>query len=234
MAQMPTLVDRIRSAGYPTPTWLASGVTPDGSAYHIVDFVPGVPMSRSTLTGQTAAQLVEVIEDQIGLDPDPVQAWSRYATACAFGETASDPRPVLRSIGPAGVKLVEHFDAVLAPYTALNLPDGDLVHGDFNTCNVLIHHGAVSAVIDVEACGSGTRAVDYAWLLREAYVRGAEPEAIATIRRAGEAVAGPGVLAICAAATAFDSTHYKYRYDPDSLPLMLAGLHQLADALQRG
>ncbi|MGH3094751.1 MAG: hypothetical protein ACRDMV_01965, partial [Streptosporangiales bacterium] len=67
-------------------------------------------------------------------------------------------------------------------------------------------------VIDVDACGSGTRAVDYAWLLREAYVRRAEPEAIATIRGAGEAVAGPGVLAICAAATAFDITRFLRRF----------------------
>ncbi|WP_020576811.1 aminoglycoside phosphotransferase family protein [Actinopolymorpha alba] len=235
MARMPRLVDRIRSAGCPTPAWLASGVTADGAAYHIVDFVRGEPMSRSTFTGRMAAQLVEVIESQVGLDPDPVQDWSRYARACAFEEGESDPRPVLRRIGSAGVELVEHFDAVLAPYTALDLPGGDLVHGDFNTCNVLTHHdGGVSAVIDVDACGSGTRAVDYARLLREAYVRGGEPEAIAAIRLAGEAVAGPGVLAICAAATAFDITHFMYRYDPRSLPWVIAGLHRLADGLQRG
>ena len=57
---------------------------------------------------------------------------------------------------------------------------------------------------------------------------------IATIRRAGEAVAGPGVLAICAAATAFDITRFQYGYDPDSLPWVLAGLHRLADSLQHG
>ncbi|MGW5362934.1 phosphotransferase [Actinopolymorpha pittospori] len=234
MARLPSLVDRIRSAGYPTPPWLASGVTADGAAYHIVDFAPGEPMSRSALTGRTAAQLVEVIESQVGLDPDPVQDWSSYARACAFEEGESDPRPVLRRLGGSGVELVEHFDAVLAPYAALDLPGGDLVHGDFNTCNVLVHHGDVSAVIDVDACGSGTRAVDYAWLLREAYVRGGDPRAIATIRRAGEAVAGPGVLAICAAATAFDITRFQHGYDPDSLPWVLAGLHRLAGGLRHG
>jgi aminoglycoside phosphotransferase (APT) family kinase protein len=234
MTRLPTLVDRIRSAGYPTPAWLASGVTADGCAYHVVEFVPGEPMSRSTLTGRMAAQLVEVIEGQVGLDPDPTQDWSRYVRACAFEEGESGPRSVLRWIGRAGAGLVERFDAVLAPYTAPDLPDGDLVHGDFNTCNVLTHHGEVSAVIDIDACGSGTRAVDYAWLLREAFVTSADPEAIATIRRAGEAVAGPGVFAICAAATAFDITRFTSRHDPDSLPWLLGGLHRLADALQRG
>lgn len=231
IARLPALVDRIRTAGYPTPAWLASGVAADGTGYHIVDFVPGEPMSKSTLTARMAARLVEVIEGQIGLNPDPVQDWSRYARACAFEEGDSDPRPALRRIGRPGVELIEHFDGVLAPYAALDLPGDDLVHGDFNTCNVLTHNGNVSAVIDVDACGSGTRAVDYAWLLREAYVRGAEPAAIATIRRAGEAVAGPAVLAICAAATAFDITRFQHGYDPDSLPLVLAGLHRLADDL---
>jgi aminoglycoside phosphotransferase (APT) family kinase protein len=234
MARLPTLVDRIRSVGYPTPAWLASGVTADGSAYHIVEFVPGDSMSGSVLTGRTAAQVIEVIEAQVGLDPDPGQDWSRYASACAFGEGESDPRPGLRRIGRAGIELVEHFDAVLAPYAGLELPGGDLVHGDFNTCNVLTYGGRISAVIDIDACGSGTRAVDYAWLLREAYVTGSEPEAIATIRRAGEAVAGPGVLAICAAATAFDISLFTYRYDPESLPWLLTGLHRLADALRPG
>jgi aminoglycoside phosphotransferase (APT) family kinase protein len=121
---------------------------------------------------------------------------------------------------------------VLAPYRDVDLPGGDLVHGDFNTSNVLAQHGEISGVIDVDACGSGTRAVDYAWLLRGAYVEGAEPAMITTIRQAGEAVAGPGVLAICAAATAFDLTRFKYVYDQESLPSILPGLHRLADALQ--
>jgi hypothetical protein len=55
---------------------------------------------------------------------------------------------------------------------------------------------------------------------------------ITTIRQAGEAVAGPGVLAICAAATAFDLTRFNYVYDQESLPSILSGLHRLADALQ--
>ena len=234
IARHPTLVDRIRAAGYPTPAWLAAGVTPDGTAYHVMDFVTGEPMSTSPLTGRMAARFVEIIEGQVGLDPDPVQDWSRGARACAFAEDDSGRRPMLRRIGRTGVDLIEHFDALLAPYKELGLPSGDLVHGDFNTCNVLAQDGRVTGIIDVEACGSGTRAVDYAWLLREAYVRTAEPDAITTIRLGGEAVAGPGVLAICAAATAFDITCFRHDHDPDSLPQLLPGLHRLADALQHG
>ncbi|HVX45788.1 MAG TPA: aminoglycoside phosphotransferase family protein [Mycobacteriales bacterium] len=232
IARLPQIVERIRAAGYPTPAWIVAGVTDDGGAYHLVDFAPGEPMSNHPLTAESAAQLVAVIETQVGFDPDPQQDWSGYMPSAAFGESEGDPRPEVRRIGRPGVELLEHFDAVLAPYRGFEVPRGDLVHGDFNTCNVLIDKGKISGVIDVDACGSGTRAVDYAWLLREAYVRDADPQAIATIRRAGEAVAGPGVLTICAAATAFDIIRFQYTHEPESAPGILPGLHRLADALE--
>lgn len=234
IARLPGIVDRIRAAGYPTPAWLVAGVTAAGGAYHIVDFVPGEPVSHGPLTAQIAAQLVAVIEAQVGLDPDRRQDWSRGVRAMAFEEGAGHPRTGLRRMGRAGVELIEHFDTVLASYKGIELPGGDLVHGDFNTGNVLANDGDISGIVDVDACGSGTRAVDYGWLLREAYVRNADPAAIATIRQAGEAVAGPGVLAICAAATAFDGTDFRRVHQPDSLPDQIAGLHRLADALQSG
>lgn len=232
IARQPTLVEGIRAAGYPTPAWLAAGVTPAGVVYHVQDFVAGEPMT--TMTGRTAAQLVEVIERQAGLDPDPAHNWSPYVAGCARGEGPDDPRPVLRGLGRPGVELIEHFDAVLAAYGDIVLPDGDLVHGDFNTCNVLAHDGEVTGVIDLEAFGSGTRAIDYAWLLREAYVEGATPEAVATIREAGEAVAGPGALALCATATAFDITRFQLGHNPADLLPVIASLHRLADDLAAG
>ncbi|GAB3427436.1 aminoglycoside phosphotransferase/kinase family protein [Flindersiella endophytica] len=229
IAGQPRLVERIRAAGYPTPAWLAAGITSAGVVYHVQEYVPGEPMT--TMTGRTAAQLVEVVERQAGLDPDPGHNWSPYVTRCAREEGPDDPRRVVRGLGTPGAELLDHFDAVLTGYGDIALPAGDLVHGDFNTCNVLAHDGEITGVIDLEAFGSGTRAVDYAWLLREAHVRGAEPEAIAMIRRAGEAVAGPGVLAVCAAATAFDITLFQHHHDPRSVPWTLEGLHRLADDL---
>lgn len=113
----------------------------------------------------------------------------------------------------------------------MQLPGGDLVHGDFNTCNVLLDQGRVSAVIDVEELGSGTRVIDYACLLREAYVERYDDEVRLVLRRAGEAIAGPGALAVCAAATAFHIVKFKLRFQPDRIASTLAGLHQLADDL---
>jgi hypothetical protein len=211
------VVARLRASGYPTPAWLASGLTLDGSAYHIADFVPGT--SSTPLTAAKARLLIEVLERHAGLDPDPARNWSDY---------------VLRP-DPAQVPscLVDSYLDLMRAAGPVRLPSGDLVHGDFNSCNIFLHESAVSGVIDVEALGSGTRAVDYAWLLREAYVEGYGPEVITMIRRAGEAVAGPQGLAVCMAATVFDIVRFKLRHQPDRMDEVVARLQQLAQELAR-
>lgn len=67
--KLPQLIDRARAAGYPTPRWLAVGETVDGTAYHIVDFVSGEPMSRSPLNLRVVEHLIDMVERQAGLIP---------------------------------------------------------------------------------------------------------------------------------------------------------------------
>jgi aminoglycoside/choline kinase family phosphotransferase len=106
-----------------------------------------------------------------------------------------------------------------------------MVHGDFNSCNILLHAGDVAGVIDVQDLGSGTRVMDYACLLREAYVEGYGDEVIRLIRRSGEAVAGWASLVLCVAAAAFFIVEFKLRQAPASLATVVARLHRLADDL---
>lgn len=224
------VVTRIRATGYPTPAWIAAGDTRASESYHVQEVVPGEPANLASET--TAALLIEVVESQAGLDPDPPQDWSAYVSSCAREDPEDGPRRFLQQRGADGRELLAHFDRVLASHGPVELPGGDLVHGDFNSCNVLMHDGAISGVIDVEALGSGTRAIDYAWLLREAWVEGAGDGVARLIRRAGEAVAGAGVLAVCVAATAFDIVRWQAVHDdPANVPGVLDSLHRLADDL---
>jgi aminoglycoside phosphotransferase (APT) family kinase protein len=230
-ARLLQAVDRIHATGYPTPPWIAAGITVSGSSYHVQRFVPGAP--ASPLRANTAALLVDVLERQAGLDPDPGNDWRHYVRWCVEDDTDHGPRAFLRGLGQPGWDLLAGFDRVLALHGHLHPPGGDMVHGDFQSCNVLLQDGQVSGVIDIEAFGSGTRAVDYGWLLREAYVTEAGRVAARLIRRAGEAVAGPGVLAMCVAATAFDIVRFQAGHDPESLPRLFARLNHLADDLSR-
>jgi aminoglycoside phosphotransferase (APT) family kinase protein len=224
------IVSQIRATGYPTPRWIAAGDTSFGASYHVQDFVDGEPGNLASMA--SAALLVDVIEGHAGLDPDPPQDWSSYVSSCAREDRDDGPRRFLQRLGADGRDLIDHYDRVLAAHGPVELPGGDMVHGDFNSCNVLMHGGAVSGVIDVEALGSGTRAIDYAWLLREAWVEGAGDDVARLIRRAGERVAGPGVLALCVAATAFDIVRWQAVHDdPANVPGVMDSLHRLADDL---
>ncbi|MEQ7128369.1 aminoglycoside phosphotransferase family protein [Actinopolymorpha sp. B11F2] len=226
------MVDALRATGYPTPRWIVAGVTEARTSYHVQELVSGQP--GDPLTAESVAPLVDVIERQAGLDPDPGHDWSDYISAVVLDQHPDGPRPFLQTLGQPGRDLLTHFDQVLAPHGAVQLPGGDMVHGDFNSCNVMMEDGRVTGVIDIEALGSGTRVVDYAWLLREAYVETDSAEVRQLIRRAGEAVAGPGPLAFCVAATAFDIVRFQVvRDDPRNVPGVLASLHLLADDFAR-
>ena len=228
-ARLAQTVNRIHATGYPTPRWIAAGITDAGTSYQLQEFVPGQP--ASPLRADTAALLIDVLERQAGLDPDPDHDCSEHVTSFVHDDSDDGPRAFLRGLGQPGGDLLTHLDRVLARHGQVRLPGGDLVHAEFNSCNVLMHDGQVSGVIDIQSFGSGTRAIDYGDLLREAYVTEAGPDAARLIRQAGEAVAGPGVLAVCVAASAFGIVHFQAHRDPDSLPWVLAGLHQLADDL---
>jgi aminoglycoside phosphotransferase (APT) family kinase protein len=219
----------VREAGYPTPAWLASGTTTTGTSYWVQDYVPGRP--ATPLTASTTELLVDVLEHQAGLDPAPDRNWGSRVTAMALSDEVGRPRGTVRGLGPAGATLLAAYDRLLADAGHTHLPGQDMVHGDFNSCNILLHAGGVAGIIDVQDMGSGSRVVDYACLLREAYVEGYGDDVIRLIRRAGEAVAGWASLVLCAAAAAFFIVEFKLRHEPAVLATVLARLHRLADDL---
>ena len=63
--------------------------------------------------------------------------------------------------------LAHRLRAFAEPARGSRLPCNDLVHHDFNLSNILIDHGDVAGVVDWEAAGRGSRALDFATLLFE-------------------------------------------------------------------
>jgi len=222
-------VAHIRESGYPTPAWIASGSTSTGTAYWVQECLPG--RSATPLTAPVTELLLDVLERQAELHPGLDRDWSARVTAMALSDEDDAPRATLRGLGRAGTSLLARYDRLLADVTPASLPGRDLVHGDFNSCNILLHRGSVSGVIDIQDIGGGSRVVDYACLLREAYVQGYGRDVIGLIRRKGEAVAGLGALVLCVAAAAFFIVGFKLRHEPAAVPTVLARLHQLADDL---
>jgi aminoglycoside phosphotransferase (APT) family kinase protein len=218
-------VSRARAAGYPTPAWLLVGSTQSVTCYYVQEYVPGEP-SRS-LTARTAPILLDLLERQAGLNPYPEHDRNTHVRSLL------QHRETIRDLGAAGRAFVDHWQRVLDNASAADLPGGDLVHGDFAIRNVLIHRGRVTGAVDIDAIGSGTRVIDYASLLREGYIKGAHPTVLRMIRLAGEAVAGPKVLAFCVAATALGMVEWILRHEPDDAVTVIHRLHPLGDDLAR-
>ncbi|MGN5631563.1 phosphotransferase family protein [Streptomyces sp. AC154] len=195
-------VSKIRSTGYPTPAWLAFGATSEGFGYQIQEFVPG--RGESQVTEASALLLVDVLETQAGLDPDPQRCWSRFVTGQMTDHRDENLRRAAET-GATGRKLAHACEQLLAAHGPVSLPSGDLVHGDFRPGNILFHADRINGVIDIEALGSGTRVFDYATLLSAHDIT---PEALDTLCTAGERVAGPGALAYCFAHVVLELTAF--------------------------
>jgi len=218
-------VQRARATGYPTPAWLAAGVAESGFPYYIQQYVPGSAPRR--LTVEVAERLIPVLEYQRGLDIDPHHCWSQYARDRLAGGWEYARKAVAGS-GPQGLGFVASIDALVASFGQVELPTGDLVHGDFRLDNILFGSEQVAAVIDIEALGSGTRAFDYATLLT---VDDVEPAGWELARIAGERVAGPGVLAHCYALVALELADFALHRVPGRLPVILGPLTDRAGSL---
>ncbi|MEU8832217.1 aminoglycoside phosphotransferase family protein [Streptomyces sp900116325] len=198
-------VAKIRSAGYPTPAWLAVGTSAEGFGYQIQEFSTG--RSPRQVAAKEARLLIDLLETHTGLDPDPDRCWSQYVT-----DRLTDRREDLwrqaAEIGPTGRDLVNACERLLAAHGTVTLPTGDLVHGDFRPGNILFHADRVSAVVDIEALGSGTRVFDYATLLSAHDIT---PAALQLLCAAGARVAGPGALAYCFVHVVLDLAVFVHR-----------------------
>lgn len=203
-------VAKVRAAGYPTPAWLATGKI-NGIGYQIQEFVQGKEVG--VINVAEAGELIKVLELQAGLDPDPGRCWSDYLAGQLTTGLDALRADVART-GAPGYDLIAACNQLLATTDPdARFPRTDMVHGDFRYSNVLLDHGTVSGVIDIEALGSGTRVNDYATLLDHTDI---EPDALELLIEAAIEVAGPAALRACFALVALDLV--RFIHNNSSLP----------------
>ena len=93
-------------------------------------------------------------------------------------------------------------------------------------------HKTIASHADIDAIGSGTRAVDHAWMLREAFTVDAGDADKELVRAAGVEVAGPAAFAVCVAATALDIAVFEAsESNGDAWTDLVDRLHGLLDAV---
>lgn len=201
-------VERLRSKGYPTPAWTAVGTTSAGLGYQVQEVARGEAVGR--LTVGVAHELIRVLEQQDGLDPDPERSWSDFVIN-SYRDRFAPSLVAVAAIDAGGQALVDRCVRLLAHFGQPVFPRVDLVHGDFRLGNILLVDGSVSGVVDIEALGSGTRVFDYATLLDHDL---ADDAAVTLLIDAAKQIAGPAVLAHCFVHVAIDLALFMNRRVP--------------------
>lgn len=225
-----SVVDMLRTRGYPTPPWRFVGQADSGDTYEVQEFASGElpPPTGYRPSTSMGCQLVELVESNAGYDPRPDRDVSAMVVSDFTAKLAG-----LRQVAPEIRRVVDRYEELHDRLGITELPVGEFVHADLHFANILSLDDRVTAVVDIEGCGSGTRAIDYGILLRDTYFGASgNPTLRSMIRSAGEAVAGPGILAFCAAASAIGNLHWRVHERPVKIPRMLPGFERLAIDLQ--
>jgi len=148
------VVEHMRSRGYPTPAWLGVGATAS-HVWELVEFVDGAPVPE--LTPVLVQQLIEIVELQAGQATEREWDHWAYTWRVATGQEPATAHLPAYSVDVAA--LVDRIRRLCAG--AAHPPESpDMVHADLSIGNVLVRDGAVVAVVDIGAAGSGTRAID--------------------------------------------------------------------------
>jgi hypothetical protein len=72
-ADAATVVEHVRSRGYPTPRWLDHGTSDDGRSWCVMEQVDGTPMGNMDVAG--AHRFVELVALQRAITPPTERAW---------------------------------------------------------------------------------------------------------------------------------------------------------------
>jgi hypothetical protein len=217
LARTVRIVDALRSVGYPAPAYLHVGRAPDGTSYYVQQFLEGRPVDDITagiLDQILALNALQADRDARRLAGE--QDWSRHVHRVVFESEAGWAR-TMRVHSDDTAALLEAVQALTRPLTGVTLPADDIVHGDFGPDNVLAHDGRVSGIIDLEAAGCGSRAIDLAVLLRWGW-EGAGPAERARLAERITSIAGPPGAAICIACQVINMGAYAIEHHAPAAP----------------
>ena len=164
-------VNQLYQIGYPVPALRYAGFTNDGTPYWIQTFVEGQPLE--TVTEDYLEQILALNDLQANLNSHTSgqsdQSWSRYAHQVVFANE-SGWNATIRMYSTETETFLKMLEETSLPFAAVQLPEADVVHGDFIPDNILVHNGKITGVIDIAYAGYGTRVIDLATLLHYAYL----------------------------------------------------------------
>jgi hypothetical protein len=194
LEQTAQAIKHARAFGWPTPDWTAWGITPSGYPYQIQEFVAGSSPER--VTTALVKEILRVIDLQAGKAPDTDQDWMKYDLGVVY-EGEDDFFKKIADYSESGKELVELISGKLERFRNVDIPNGDLVHGDMHSGNILMVGDKVAGIIDTEYLGKGSRFHDVCHLIVFILLFDGEEGAMEQLLTYARKHASPGEFEVC-------------------------------------
>lgn len=189
------LVEQIRQQGYPTPKWLATGVTKSGINYAIQELAPGKSLPK--LDTEAANIIIDLVKLQRKIKMETDLNWSKYMRDHVMLEHPSHTR--LTTAGGVVSEALQKSLNLAAPYVDSQLVEHEMVHGDLSLSNIMVDDGRLSGVVDIWALGRGCAVYDILAAALNGVIWDADPAAIQLLHDFALDTYGPGPMAIASA-----------------------------------
>jgi len=161
------VTDRLRGSGYPTPRYLLIG-SALGGCYSIQAALPGSPMDGVMMA--FLPRLLELNMLQVGQAVSGEHDWhSEAVNTVLFGGDGYCLHTSLQEYSQDTAELLHKLQVLVSAYKDEPHKTNDVVHGDFQPSNILIHHQEISGIIDWEAVSAGDCSFDITTLLFYSY-----------------------------------------------------------------
>lgn len=168
LEQARAVTDRLRSVGYPAPSYLYIGEALGGT-YSLQLTLPGFPMPLSAMA-QYLPRLLELNAMQARLACPDLPDWHLEAVnTVLFGGEDYCLHSSLQHYSPATASLLSNLQSRVAAHRDTPHRTNDVVHTDFQHTNILVHEHQISGVIDWDAPYAGDAIFDIATLLFYSY-----------------------------------------------------------------
>jgi hypothetical protein len=218
-----------RKAGWPTPSWKGLGIASEDIVWSLQEFVEGANLDVLTAAGARAVMAANERQSGLGkLFPSETVLVDR--TSVIEGMMVHDRwrnLERLSNFSPAALRLVEVLRDRVIPLP--DLESHDLVHGDYNQDNILLGSGRVTAFVDTDELGTGTRYFDLVDLFDHSYQNHDPPPGYQLLRKhVVEGIGEEGFWA-CLATTTIGKMNWFREQMPDRLPYRIARLQRLLD-----
>lgn len=162
-SQQRHLTERLRSTGYPVPSYLHIGT--DGNvSYAIQSAIPGSPPQQ--LAPVHIKRLIDLNRLQRHASNEPNNDWiTQIRQSVLEGFEAYCVVDSLRSWSAQTADLLDHVQNIVAGWQPDDAAPDDIVHFDFHTMNILIRGDEVTGIVDWDGVNTGNCVFDLVTLV---------------------------------------------------------------------